>query len=150
MAAAAVLGYSAGTQLIGGRKMKDAKRFVVEAVIPATPDVVCGTWLSSAGHAAMTRAPAEHSAEVGAEFSAWGGYIFGRTLEVHPTRIVQAWRTLDFADDEADSRVTIELSEAEGGTCIRITHEDLPPHGGQYEQGWVDHYFTPMRAHFGA
>ena len=131
--------------------MKDAKHFVVEAVMPATPEVVCGTWLSSAGHEAMTGAPAEHSAEVEAAFSAWGGYITGRTLEVdQPTRIVQAWRTLDFGGDEADSRVTIEFSATEGGTRIKITHDALPPHGGQYEQGWVDHYFTPMTAHFEA
>ena len=129
--------------------MTERVGFEVEAVVSAPPEKVFDTWLSSNGHAAMTGAPAEADAIVGGEFKAWGDYITGTNLEVQrPSRIVQAWRTSDFDDGEPDSRVCIELSSHGEGTRILITHQDLPPHGTQYEQGWQDHYFSPMKAHF--
>jgi uncharacterized protein YndB with AHSA1/START domain len=124
--------------------------FEVEAVIPATPEQIWDAWLSSEGHAAITGAPAEASAEVGGAFSAWDGYIRGHNRELErPGRIVQDWRTAEFGDDEVDSRLTVTLEAVDGGTRVRIRHERLPRHGGQYEQGWIDHYFEPMTAHFG-
>jgi uncharacterized protein YndB with AHSA1/START domain len=124
--------------------------FEVEAVIPASPEAIWDAWLSSEGHAAITGAPASASAEVGGTFEAWDGYIAGRNVDLaRPRRIVQAWRTAEFDDDEADSRLTITLEPTEGGTRVHIRHEGLPPHGQQYEQGWHDHYFAPMTEHFG-
>jgi hypothetical protein len=54
----------------------------------------------------------------------------------------------EFKDSEEDSIVTIEFLEALQGTLIKITHENLPPHGQQYEEGWKKHYFNPMKDHF--
>ncbi len=123
--------------------------FSVSALLPARPDVVYAAWLDSAQHAAMTGAPAEVSGDVGGQFQAWGGYIFGTNLELTVgERIVQAWRTAEFTDDEPESRLEITF-EAEGeGARIRIVHSALPEHGMQYLQGWRDHYFTPMQTYF--
>jgi activator of HSP90 ATPase len=68
--------------------------FTVSGVVPATPVDVYEAWLSSEGHTAMTGSPATVDGNMGGEFSAWDGYIFGRTLELTPNqRIIQAWRT---------------------------------------------------------
>ena len=41
------------------------------------------------------------------------------------------------------------LFEAEGaGTRVTLRHSNLPEHGMQYHQGWIDAYFTPMKAYF--
>jgi uncharacterized protein YndB with AHSA1/START domain len=124
--------------------------FEVTDVIPATPATIYAAWLSSDGHSAMTGSPARASAEVGGAFDAQDGFTQGENLELkQDCRIVQSWRTRDFAQDEEDSRLEV-LLEAEGdGTRITIRHSRLPEDGEQYRQGWVDAYLTPMRAHFG-
>ena len=124
-------------------------KFSISAWIPASPAEVYDAWLSSEGHAAMTGAPAECSAENNARFHAWGGYIEGRNVELlADQRIVQAWRTSRFSADEADSLLEISLAPEGVGTRVSICHSRLPAHGMAYHQGWQDHYFTPMTAHF--
>ncbi|MFQ5945068.1 MAG: SRPBCC domain-containing protein, partial [Anaerolineae bacterium] len=86
---------------------------------------------------------------VGAEFEAWDGYIQGRNLRLEPgKRIVQSWRTVEFEASEADSQIEVTFEAGEAGTKVTIRHTSLPPHGGQYEQGWVDSYFEPMKSYF--
>lgn len=124
--------------------------FEVSAVIATSSTEIYDAWLDGEAHARMTGAAATGKAEVGASFTAWDGYISGTNLELEPgRRIVQAWRTSQFAEDEGDSRVEIVLEPVEGGTRVLIRHRDLPAHGEQYRQGWEDHYFIPMRACFG-
>ena len=126
-----------------------AIEFEVSALIPASPEVVYEAWLDSEGHAKMTGGEAKVSSEVGGEFEAWDGYIQGRNLELeYGKRIVQSWRTSEFADDEADSRIEITFDREGDGTKVTLRHTNLPPHGEQYEQGWVDSYFVPMKEYF--
>lgn len=123
--------------------------FEVSALIPASPEVVYEAWLDSEGHTKMTGGEAKVSSEVGGEFEAWDGYIQGRNLELeYGKRIVQSWRTSEFADDEADSRIEITFDREGDGTKVTLRHTNLPPHGEQYEQGWVDSYFVPMQEYF--
>jgi len=122
----------------------------VSAVIPASAKEIYSAWLSVKGHSAMTGSAAKGTPRVGCSFTAWDGYIEGKNLElVPPSLIVQAWRTSDFPDAAADSRLEIALSEAKGGTRITLTHTDIP--AGQakgYKQGWIDFYFKPMKEYF--
>jgi uncharacterized protein YndB with AHSA1/START domain len=79
--------------------------FILTATIPASPEDVYQAWLDSVGHSEMTGGEATMSDEVGAEVSAWDGYISGRNLELIPgERIVQAWRTAEFGDEHEDRR----------------------------------------------
>lgn len=126
-----------------------AIEFVVSAVFPATPQEVYTAWLSSKGHSDMTGSPASISAKVGGEFDAWDGYIHGKNLELVPgKRIVQSWRTSEFSKDEPDSRIEITLEPVGNQTKLTLRHTGLPPHGTQYEQGWVESYFEPMKEYF--
>jgi activator of HSP90 ATPase len=127
-----------------------ALQFEVSAVIPGSAAELYEAWLDSASHSAMTGGAAETSAEPDASFTAWDGYIQGRNLELEPPRrIVQSWRTAEFEQSEPDSRLEVLFEPAEGGTRLTIRHTNLPAHGAQYEQGWVDNYFEPMTRYFG-
>ncbi len=124
--------------------------FEVSEVIPASQESIYEAWLSSSGHSKMTGSPADVSSVVGESFEAWDGYITGKNLELeYPKRIFQQWRTVEFDDSDEDSYLEI-LFEAEGtGTRVTIIHTNLPDHGMQYRQGWIDAYFVPMQAYFG-
>jgi uncharacterized protein YndB with AHSA1/START domain len=123
--------------------------FTVSAIIPAKPQEVYRAWLSSKGHSSMTGSSAKVSDQVGGEFEAWDGYIHGRNLELVPDQhIVQSWRTSEFSDSEPDSRLEITLEPSDGQTKITLRHTNLPPHGIQYKDGWVESYFEPMKTYF--
>jgi uncharacterized protein YndB with AHSA1/START domain len=123
--------------------------FTISSLIPATPQEIYHAWMSSDGHSAMTGSPAKISPELGGKFEAWDGYIHGTNLELVPgKRIVQSWRTVEFSADEPDSRIEISLDAEGEQTRLTLHHTGLPPHGKQYEQGWVESYFEPMKEYF--
>jgi activator of HSP90 ATPase len=120
-------------------------------IIPATPEQIYAAWLDPAEHEAMTGGEATmERPEAGAVFSAGDGYIWGKNLELEPhRRIVQSWRTSEFPDDAPDSRLEILLDDAPEGTRVTLIHSEIPEgQGAQYEGGWRDYYFTPMKKHF--
>ncbi len=127
------------------------EEFEVADVIPATPQEIYDAWLDSDGHANMTGGGAMASAEVGASYTAWDGYITGENIELEPPRrIVQTWRSSEFPTGTNDSRLEIVLDEVDGGTKVTFRHSQIPDgRGDSYKQGWVDHYFEPMKAYFG-
>ena len=120
-------------------------------LLTASPEKIFRGWISTEGHAAMTGSPATVEPEVGGSFTAWEGYISGKTLEMKPyTRIVQAWRTTEFPEGCADSRVEISLEAVEGGTKITLIHSDIPEgQADSYKKGWEESYFAPMKRYFG-
>ncbi|MCJ7702905.1 MAG: SRPBCC domain-containing protein [Anaerolineales bacterium] len=124
--------------------------FEISDVIPASPDAIYEAWLDSERHTRMTGGQAKISPNIGDTFEAWDGYIQGKNLVLeYPGRILQLWRTSEFDDSDKDSLLEI-LFESEGdGTRVTIRHSDLPDHGIQYRQGWIDAYFVPMMAYFG-
>jgi uncharacterized protein YndB with AHSA1/START domain len=124
--------------------------YTLTAIIPASPADVYQAWLDSIGHSEMTGGEAEMSDQVGAEVSAWDGYISGRNLELVPgERIVQSWRTSEFGDEHEDSVITIVLQEVGGGTLLTLEHSNVPDEQRSYEEdGWQSNYFEPMVAYF--
>lgn len=127
-----------------------ASDFVVTAEFSELPQVLYDAWLDSDEHTKMTGSPARVSAEAGGEFQAWDGYLWGKNLELEPgKRIVQSWRTSEFDDSEEDSQIEILFdANNQGGTKITLRHSKLPTHGAQYEPGWQESYFEPMKQHF--
>jgi activator of HSP90 ATPase len=127
-----------------------AESIVMSAVIPATPEVIYKAWMSTKEHAAMTGSPASVVAKVGGAYKAWDGYISGKNLELEPgKRIVQSWRSTEFASDAPDSRLEVLLVAAKGGTKVTLTHSELPAgSSAEYKKGWIDFYFTPMKKYF--
>jgi len=108
--------------------------------------------MSSEKLAALNGAAAQVSQEVGGVFSAHGGAVTGRQLELVPNvRIVQSWRTEEFAAADPDSILELRLEPDGDGTRLVLRHTELPPGtGATYRQGWEDHYFVYMRKELGA
>ena len=125
--------------------------FEVTAEIAATPEQIYEAWLDSVKHSAMTGGMAEVSDQPGQSFTAWDGYITGKNLELEPgKRILQAWRTSEFDEADPDSLLEILMMGSQKGCSLILRHSNLPDHGMQYKQGWVDNYFEPMADYFGA
>ncbi len=124
--------------------------FEVSDVIPARVDMIYDTWLSSDGHSAMTGATAKVNPGVGGTYQAWDGYISGTNLELEPgRRILQSWRTTEFAEDDGDSQIEVLLEPAEGSTKLTIRHRNVPDGQLGYENGgWQSRYFDPMKDYF--
>ena len=123
--------------------------FEISESFPVPPQVVYETWLDSAGHAAMTGSPASASEVVGGEFTAHDGYINGKNLELVPGELIrQSWRTQEFADSDTDSELESTLEPEGTGTRLTLKHKNITGDGMHYKQGWVDHYFAPMKTHF--
>jgi uncharacterized protein YndB with AHSA1/START domain len=124
--------------------------FTLTAVVSASAQEVYKAWLDSVAHSEMTGGQARMSDEIGAEVSAWDGYITGRNLELVPhQRIVQSWRTTDFTDDHDDSIITLTLEDDDGGTLLTLVHSNVPNDQTSYEQGgWQERYFEPMAEYF--
>ncbi len=119
----------------------------VSAVLPGQPAQWYRAWIDSREHGAITGAEAAIESRVGGRFSAWGGYIKGRTVVLEPFgRIVQAWRTTDFPEGSPDSVLEVLLEEVPEGTRITLKHSEIPDgRSSEYRQGWIDYYIQPMR-----
>src|SRR5512135_3522693 len=126
------------------------EKIQLSTVLPTSPERLYRAWMDSAEHTAFTGSAATIDARVGGKFSAWDGYILGVTQVLEPyQRIVQTWRSSDFAEGDADSRLEILFEKAGKGTKLTLIHSDIPEGQGEdYRQGWVDNYFNPMEEYF--
>jgi uncharacterized protein YndB with AHSA1/START domain len=124
--------------------------FTLSEIIPAPPAAIYDAWVNSRAHSAMTGSKATQSPRVGANVSAWDGYISGTNLELVPgKRIVQSWRTTKFTDADPDSKIAITLRPVAAGTRLILRHSNVPSGQTSYEEGgWQANYFTPMQAYF--
>ena len=126
------------------------EKIELSTIFPAGPERIYRAWLDSAEHTAFTGGAAIIEPQVGGAFSAWDGYIQGVTLVLEPyRRIVQTWRTTEFPEASADSRLEVLLEEVEAGTKLTLIHSEIPAGQGEdYRQGWVENYFNPMEEYF--
>jgi activator of HSP90 ATPase len=124
--------------------------FSVSTTLKAAPEVLYNAWLDSSEHAAFTGSPASIDPETGGEFTAWDGYITGKTLEKEEhRRIVQSWRTTVFPRESDDSIIEVLFENMDDGTRLTINHSRIPE--GQeddYQNGWEEFYFKPMQAYY--
>lgn len=124
--------------------------FVKEVTLEASPEQVYKAWLNGKQHGEMIGGEATGQAIVGAEHSAWDGYITGKNIELEPhRRILQTWRTTEFASTDEDSMLEVLLQD-QGNTCqLTLKHWNIPlGQGKRYFKGWDEHYFEPMTSYF--
>jgi activator of HSP90 ATPase len=95
-------------------------------------------------------APVTISREAGGAFSAFGGYITGRQVELVPNeRIVQVWRAGSW-DPGSYSIAKFVLVEQGAETKIKFDHNGFP--NGQAEhlaEGWRVNYWEPLAKYLG-
>ena len=103
--------------------------------------------MSAAVKSGMAKAPnpPEISREVGGAFALFGGYIFGRQLELVPNeRIVQAWRVGSW-DAGIYSIAKFALVEEGSGTKIVFDHTGFPKGDAEHlAEGWKINYWEPL------
>ena len=129
--------------------MSNKQSFTISEIFNVPPETIYEAWLGSETHSNMTGGKATASHLSGAEFSAWDDYITGKNIELVPNKkIVQSWRTTDFKSGDADSKISLFFEQLNEGTKLTLVHEDLPKGQPDYEQGWKDHYFEPMKLYF--
>jgi activator of HSP90 ATPase len=119
-------------------------------VFPVTAKTLYEAWINSKQHSAFTGSSAEIDPKEGRKFSAWDGYISGTTKSLQPySRIVQTWRSTDFPDGVPDSMLEIIFEKVSQGTKIILIHSNLPNgKSKEYEKGWIEYYFKPMKKYF--
>ncbi len=93
----------------------------------------------------ISNKPVEISKEVGGAFSAFGGYVTGRQIElVAGQRIVQAWRAGSWAPG-AYSIARFELSPQGAGTKLEFEHAGFPQGDAEHLlAGWKGNYWEPL------
>jgi|SRR5580693_309505 activator of HSP90 ATPase len=86
------------------------------------------------------------SKEAGGAFSAFGGYITGRHIELVPNeRIVQAWRAGGWEAGKY-SIARFELKEQGEQTKLVFDHTGLPNGDAEHLlEGWNTNYWEPLR-----
>ena len=115
-----------------------------------TSDRLYRAWLNSDEHSAFIGAEATIENIVGSTFTAWDGYIDGEILELEPgKKIFQTWRTTDFPFNAEYSFLKLLFEDIPGGCNLTINHWNITlGQGKRYEEGWKEHYFTPMLEYF--
>jgi activator of HSP90 ATPase len=126
------------------------EKVTVSVDLPVQIEVLFHAWLDSAEHSAFTGSEAVIDPTLKGEFTAWDGYISGNTIEMDiPRRILQSWRTTEFAETDADSKLEILFEPHANGTRLTLNHTEIPEgQGDMYREGWEEYYFRPMLEYF--
>ncbi len=130
---------------------KPTTTIVQHVFIQATPNDVFDALVQPSIAATVIGGECTGDAQVGGSFTHWNDYIQGKHLElVRGERIVQEWTTTEWPKGAPPSRLELQLVGTGGGTELTMTHSSVPSEQAEdYRQGWIDYYWTPMRAHFG-
>jgi activator of HSP90 ATPase len=121
-----------------------------EIVFAASPARVYRAIVDPVEFAKMTGAPAAGDDAEGGSFSAFGGHITGRHVELVPNElIVQAWRAKTWPAGKY-SLARFELRAEGDQTRLVFDHDGFVE--GQKEhlsKGWHENYWEPIRKYLG-
>ena len=89
--------------------------------------------------------PAAFDLKEGGEFSYWGGDIHGTNTKIVANKLLeQDW----YGEDRPEHcyKVSFELNEVGGATTVHLIHADVPDEEAEdFEEGWKDFYFDPIK-----
>jgi activator of HSP90 ATPase len=114
----------------------------------ASPARVYRALVDAREFSALTGGAADIGGEPGAPFSAFGGMITGRQLELVPDRrIVQAWRSGGWGEG-VYSIVRFELKGDRSHTRVSLDHTGYPDGESEHlAAGWDANYWEPLARH---
>lgn len=121
-----------------------------QATIPAAPQQVYDVLADAAALSALSGMTGSAARAEGEEFSAFGGNVTGRQIELVPgTRIVQAWRFPRWQPGQ-HSLVTFTLEAIGDGTLLSIDQHGEPDDWHDHiDVNWPTFYLTPLTKHSG-
>jgi uncharacterized protein YndB with AHSA1/START domain len=116
-----------------------------EVSLPAAPARVFEALVDSKQFGEVTGAPASGESTEGAPFSAFGGHITGRHVELVPgKRVVQAWRAKTWPEG-LYSIVRFELQAEGSGTKVVFDHVGFPVDMQEHlAKGWHSNYWDKL------
>ena len=119
-------------------------------IIPADPEEVYDAFMNAKVHSEFTGSKATGKPAVGAKFTAWDGYIFGKNLELEKgKRILQEWQTTDWPDGYGSSKFELKFKKVKDGTEITMIHSDIPQEQKEeLAEGWEEFYWKPLKEYF--
>jgi uncharacterized protein YndB with AHSA1/START domain len=122
-----------------------------EVTFATTPAKIYRALIDSSEHAKFTGAPAEIGTDAGSAWSAYGGKISGRQVElVDGVRIVQTWRAGSWPEG-VHSIVRFELKPHDHGTTVVLDHDAVADDQVQHlDGGWPKMYWEPLRKYLEA
>jgi len=128
--------------------MPETIRFTID--LPVSPERVYRAWLDGYEHSRFTGSPAKIDARVGGEYTAFNGYVSGKTLMMTPyDRIVQTWRTTDVNQGIPDMQIELVLEPTCLGALLTLTHSGVPDgKSADYLKSWEERYFRPLVKYF--
>jgi activator of HSP90 ATPase len=98
-----------------------------------------------------TGSKATISNKIGGKFTAWDGYISGKTVALEKNKkIIQKWRTTEFNAHDKDSILEITIEEInKNRSKLTFKHTDLPEGTEEeYKNGWKEYYIKPLKEYF--
>ena len=118
-------------------------------LLPATPGRVYETYLDPRAHAVFTGGAATIAAAPNGEFLEFDGRIAGRILHLVPDRrIVQTWRSFEWAPDELDSILVLRFEPEGSGTRLSLVQVNVPDRlFPTLQANWPMRYFDPWCAY---
>jgi activator of HSP90 ATPase len=125
-----------------------SKTIVQEVVFKnTTPKDIYDLYMDAKKHSAATGAPAKISNKEGGSFSAYGGYITGKNLQLLKNKlIVQTWRAQDWKKDELDSTFIIALKPKGKDVVMQAVHANVPDKQAKgIDKGWHEFYWEPWK-----
>ncbi len=119
-------------------------------VIDASPEEVYQAYVDPKKHAEFTGSPASGTPKVGGRFTAWGGYIDGKYVELEKgKRIVHEWTTTEWPEGYPPSLVELTLKPKGKKTELTMVHSKVPAEQAEsYTGGWVESYWDPLKSYF--
>ena len=112
-----------------------------------TPETLYEIYIDAKKHSEATGGKAKISSKVGSSYSAWDGYITGKTLQlVKGKLIVQSWRSSDFKSGDLDSTLILQFEKKGNDAVVHMVHVNVPDHqAAGVKGGWNDFYWTPWK-----
>jgi activator of HSP90 ATPase len=116
-----------------------------EVTLTASPARIYEALVESKRFGEVTGAPASGDSSEGAAFSAFGGHITGRHVELVPgKRVVQAWRAKTWPEG-LYSIARFELRPDGSGTKLIFDHDGFPRDMAEHlAQGWQANYWDKL------
>jgi activator of HSP90 ATPase len=116
-----------------------------EVSLNAAPSRIYQALVEAKHFGELTGAPASGASEEGAAFSAFGGHITGRHVELVPgKRVVQAWRAKTWPEG-LYSIVRFELQPDGRGTKVVFDHDGFPSEMEEHlAKGWQSNYWDNL------
>ena len=111
------------------------------------PKVLYELYMNAKKHSAATGALAKINSKEGSKYSAHGGYITGKNLQlVKDSLIVQSWRAQGWDKEDLDATFILRLEPKGKDVILHVVHANLPDkQAAGIAKGWFAHYWEPWK-----